>query len=50
VGTFDKKYQKLDVQYFNAYLLVPRLVYTLSTKLKKEAIQNCIGKPDEVKQ
>jgi hypothetical protein len=28
---------------------VPRLVYTLSTKLKKEAIQNRIGKPNEVK-
>ncbi len=28
---------------------MPRLVYTLSTQLKKEAIQNCIGKPNEVK-
>ncbi len=49
MGTFDKKYRKLDVRHFNSYLLVPRLVYTLSTKLKKEAIQNHIGKPDEVK-
>ena len=49
VGTFDGKIQVLDVQHLNAYVLVPRLVYTLSTKLKKEAIQNRIGKPDEVK-
>jgi hypothetical protein len=28
---------------------VPRLVYTLSTKLKKEAMHNRIGKSDELK-
>ncbi len=49
VGTYDKKYQKIDVRHYNAYLLVPRLVYTLSTKLKKEAMHNRIGKPNEVK-
>jgi hypothetical protein len=29
---------------------VPRLVYTLSTKLKKEAMHNCIGKSNKLKQ
>jgi hypothetical protein len=49
VGTIDKKMQKIDVWHYNAYLLVPRLVYTLSTKLKKEAMHNCIGKSNELK-
>jgi hypothetical protein len=49
VGTTDKKMQKIDVWHYNAYLLVPRLVYTLSTKLKKEAMHNRIGKSNELK-
>ena len=39
----------LDVQHLNAHVLVPRLVYTLSTKLKKEAMHNCIGKSSKLK-
>ena len=49
MGTIDKKMQKIDVWHYNAYLLVPRLVYTLSTKLKKEAMHNRIGKSNELK-
>ncbi len=49
VGTIYKKMQKIDVWHYNAYLLVPRLIYTLSTKLKKKAMHNCIGKSDELK-
>jgi hypothetical protein len=48
VGSFDHKSRSLDVRHLNAYVLVPRMVYTLSTKLKKEAIHNLIGQPDEV--
>jgi hypothetical protein len=43
------KSRKSDVRHFNAYLFVPRLVYKLSTKLKKEAMFNRIGKSDKVK-
>ncbi len=39
----------IDVWHYNAYLLVPRLVYHLSTKLKNNAIHNRIGQTDEVK-
>ncbi len=41
---------KEDVMFgiYNAYLLVPRLVYHLSTKLRNNAIHNRIGKKDEV--
>ncbi len=49
MGFVVQKLRKIVVQHFNAYLLVPRLVYQLSTKLKKEAIHNRIGKSDEVK-
>jgi hypothetical protein len=49
VGTVDRKERKIDVRHYNAYLLVPRLVYHLSTKLKNNAIHNRIGQPKEVK-
>ena len=49
VGTVDRQERKIDVCYYNAYLLVPRLVYHLSTKLKNDTIHNRIGQPEEVK-
>ncbi len=49
VGRIDRQERKIDVCHYNAYLLVPRLVYHLSTKLKKDAIHNRIGQPEEVK-
>ena len=49
VGAVDRQVQLIDVRYYNAYLLVPRLVYHLSTKLKNDAIHNCIGQTDKVK-
>ncbi len=39
----------IDVRHYKASLLVPRLVYHLSTKLKKDVIQNCLGQLEEVK-
>jgi hypothetical protein len=39
----------IDIQHYNACLLVPRLVYHFSTKLKNVAIHNCIGQTDKVK-
>ncbi len=49
VGGVDRQVQLIDVQHYNAYLLVPTLVYHLSTKLKNDAIHNCIGQTAEVK-
>ena len=45
----DRQVQLIDVQHYNAYLLVPRLVYHLSTKHKNDASHNCIGQAEEVK-
>ncbi len=44
-----RQVQLIDVQHYNANLFVPRLVNHLSTKLKNDAIHNCIGQTDEVK-
>ncbi len=49
VGVVDRQVRLIDVRHYNAYLLVPRLVYHLSTKLKNNAIHNCIGQTDKVK-
>ncbi len=49
VGLLEKQVHMIDVRHYNAYLLVPRLVYHLSTKLKNNVIHNCIGPIEEVK-
>ncbi len=49
VGLLEKQVHLIDVRHYNAYLLVPRLVYHLSTKLKNNVIHNCIGQIEEVK-
>ncbi len=49
VGTVDRQERKIDVQHYDAYLLVPRLVYHLSTKLKNDAVYNCIDQHEEVR-
>jgi hypothetical protein len=49
VGRVDRQERKIDDRHYNAYLLVPKLVYHLSTKLKNKAIHNRIGQPKEVK-
>ncbi len=49
VGLLEKQVCLIDVRHYNAYLLVPRLVYHLSTKLKNDVIHNCIGQMEEVK-
>jgi hypothetical protein len=45
----ERQVQLIDVRHYSAYLLVPRLVYHLSTKLKNDAIHNRIGHAEEVK-
>ncbi len=43
VGLLEKQVHLIDVRHYNAYLLVPRLVYHLSTKLQNDFIHNHIG-------
>jgi hypothetical protein len=49
VGLLEKQVHSIDVRHYNAYLLVPRLVYRLSTKLKNDVIHNRIGQIEEAK-
>jgi hypothetical protein len=42
-GLLEKQVHLIDVRHCNAYLLVPILVYHLSTKLNNDVIHNCIG-------
>jgi hypothetical protein len=49
VGLLEKQVRLIDVVHYNAYLLVPRLVYHLSTKLKYNVIHNRIGQIEEVR-
>jgi hypothetical protein len=48
VGTLDRQKRQLNVCHYNAFLLIPRIVYHMSTKLKNDAIHNRIGKKEEV--
>jgi hypothetical protein len=45
----ERQVQLIDVRHYNAYLLVPRMVCHLSTKLKNDAIYNHIGQAKKVK-
>ncbi len=49
IGLLEKQVHLIDVRHYNVYLLVPRLVYHLSTKLKNNVIHNRIGQIKEVK-
>jgi hypothetical protein len=49
IGLLELQVHLIDVRYYNASLLVPRLVYHLSTKLKNNVIHNCIDQIEEVK-
>ncbi len=48
-GLLDKQVHLIDVRHYNAYLLVPRMVYHFSTKVKNNVIHNHIGQIEEVK-
>jgi hypothetical protein len=53
-STFDVLYLEkgeclIDARHYNAYLIVPRLVYHMSTKLMNKSIHNCFGQEDETK-
>ena len=44
VGTIKQSKRLLDVRHYNAYLLIPRLVYHLSTKLHRQIMSQHLGK------
>ncbi len=48
VDPLEKQVHLIDVRHYNAYLLVPRLVYHLSTKLKNDVIHNHFGLIEEL--
>ncbi len=48
VGLLEKQVCLIDVKHYNAYLLKPRLVYHLYTKLKNNVIHNRTGQIEEV--
>jgi hypothetical protein len=48
VGLLEKQVRLIDVRHYNAYLLVPRLVYHLFNKPKIDVIHNHIGQIEEV--
>ncbi len=49
VGLLEKQVHLIDIRHYSAYLLVPRLVYHLSTKPKNDVIHNRTGQIEEVK-
>ena len=49
IGLIEKQVHFIKARHYNAYLLVPRLVYHFSIKLKNDVIHNCLGQDDEVK-
>jgi hypothetical protein len=50
VGLIEKQVRCIDVRHYNAYPILPRLVYHLSTKLMNDVIHNrLLGKNEEVK-
>jgi hypothetical protein len=49
VGPLKKRVQFIDARHYNAYLILPRLVYILSTKLKGDGLQKSLGQEYDVK-
>jgi hypothetical protein len=49
IGSLKKQVRNIDARHYNAYLIVPRLVYHMSLKLRNEFIDNILGKDEEVR-
>jgi hypothetical protein len=47
-GLIKKKKKLNDVRHMNAFLIVPRIVYSLSTKLEKGALHDRLGQNQEM--
>jgi hypothetical protein len=48
VGPIKKKRRLIDVRHMNAFLIVPRIVYNLSTKLQKGVLHDHLGHNQEM--
>ncbi len=48
VETTEQSKWLLDVRHYNVYLLIPRLVYYLSTKLHRQIMSQCLSKIYEI--
>jgi hypothetical protein len=48
VGPVEKKRRKIDVRHVNGYLIIPRIVYLLSTKLQKCILNDQLGEDQEM--
>ncbi len=51
VGVVDKRTKTcaIDADHMNGYLIIPGIVYHLSTKLQKGVMHDCLGQDTEVK-
>jgi hypothetical protein len=47
VGPVVEKRRKIDVRHANGYLIIPGIVYLLSTKLQKMVFNNRLGEEQE---
>ena len=43
VGPVEAKSRKIDVRHVNGYLIIPGIVYLLSTKLQKAVLNDQLG-------
>ena len=48
VGPVVEKRQKIDVRHANGYLIIPGIVYLLSTKLQKMVLNDRLGEEQEM--
>jgi hypothetical protein len=47
VGPIEKKRRLINVRHMNAFLIVPGIVYNLSTKLQKGVLHDHLGQNQE---
>jgi hypothetical protein len=48
VGPMEAKGRKIDVRHVNGYLIIPGIVYLLSTKLQKVVLNDRLGEEQEM--
>ncbi len=49
VGPVQAKARKIDVRHVNGYLIIPGIVYLLSTKLQKFVLNDLLGEDEEMR-
>ena len=48
VGMIQNNSRKIDAKHYNGYLIIPRIVYHLTSKSRNSLLNKCFGKPMEV--